>query len=99
RVRERTDRAGEVEIGPGMATRVRRGARPLVPEPLPEAELRALRDATELRPGGGAGLPSRSRANARDARRPQRGSERALSREEEGVDHTLLTAPRATQPQ
>lgn len=99
RVRGRTDGtgAGEVEVGPGMATRVRRGGRPVVPAPLPEAELRALRRATD--PGRGAGGSSRPRANARDARRPQRGGERAFSREEQAVDQPgLPTQPKPPPP-
>jgi hypothetical protein len=85
---------GEVELGPGMATRVRRGSRPVRPEPIPGAQLRGLRDATEL----GAGTRSRPRANALDARRPQRGGERALSRDEQGLDQPLLTPSRPKPP-
>ncbi len=96
RVRGRTDGRGEVEVGPGMATRVRRGGRPVAPAPLPEAELQRLRGATE--PGAGAGASSRPRANARDARRPQRGGERALSREEQAVDQPLSGPGRPKPP-
>ncbi len=96
RVRGRTEGAGtgEVEVGPGMATRVRRGGAPVVPKVLPEMELRSLRQATELG-GGGA---SRSRPNALDARRPQRGGERALSRPEQGLDQPLLSPTRPKPP-
>jgi hypothetical protein len=86
---------GEVEVGPGMATRVRRGSRPLAPQVLPGSELRTLRDATQV--GAGAGS-SRPRANALDARRPQRVGERALSHEEQGVDQPLLTPPHPKPP-
>jgi hypothetical protein len=86
--------AAEVDVGPGMATRVRRGARPALPEPLPEMQLRPLREATQLGSRGG----SRRRANALDARRPQRAGERALSRDEQGLDQPLLTPSRPKPP-
>jgi hypothetical protein len=101
-VRARTDApgVGEVAVGPGMATRVRRGGRPLVPEPLPEAALRALQGATSVRPGAGGGASSQRRPNALDARRPQRVGERAISRQEQGVDQPLLrpTGPKPPPP-
>jgi ferric-dicitrate binding protein FerR (iron transport regulator) len=74
-----------VDLGPGLATRVRRGSRPLAPAPLPEDQLRSLQSATEL--GGRAGYG----ANRIDARRPQRPGERAMSTEEQAVDQPLLT--------
>src|SRR5262245_58490702 len=97
-VRQRADAAGvgEVLVGPGMATRIRRGRRPLAPAPFPEAQLRSLRGLTDAKPGAGAS--SRPRANALDARRPQRAGERALSREESGLDQPLLTPPSPKPP-
>jgi hypothetical protein len=96
-VRASTDApgVGEVEVGPGMATRVRRGSKPLPPVLLPGSELRTLRDATSVRSGAGS---SRPRANALDARRPQRVGERALSHEEQGVNQPLLTPPHPKPP-
>jgi len=86
--------AGEVDVGPGMATRVRRGSRPVVPQPIPAAQLRMLRQATEL--GGGTG--SRPRANALDARRPQRAGERALAPGAQGLDQPLITPQQPKPP-
>src|SRR5262249_38393715 len=47
RVRALVDQPGvaEVDLGPGLATRVRRGSRPLAPAPLPEGQLRSLQAA------------------------------------------------------
>ncbi len=87
RVRALVDTRGaaEVDLGPGIATRVRRGARPLAPAPLPEDQLRSLQRATELGgPAAGGG------ANRLDARRPQRPGERAMSTEEQAVDQPLF---------
>src|SRR5262249_12260005 len=78
---------GEVGAGGGMATSARRGSRPVVPQPIPEAQLRVLRQATELRGGSG----SRPRANALDARRPQRAGERSLAPAAQGLDQPLIT--------
>src|SRR5262249_20991801 len=76
----------EVDLGPGMATRVHRGSRPLAPAPIPQNQLRPLLDATELgRQAGGRG------ANRLDARRPVRPGERATSTEEKAVDQPLLS--------
>jgi hypothetical protein len=88
RVRALVDTRGtaEVDLGPGIATRVRRGSRPLAPAPLPETQLRSLQGATEL---GGRGEAGRG-ANRLDARRPQRPGERAMSTEEQAVDQPLL---------
>jgi hypothetical protein len=85
RVRAVTDPQGkaEVDLGPGFATRVLRGRRPIAPAPLPEQQLRRLEGVTELR-GGAA--KSGGTANRRDARRPQRPGERAQSAEEQAVD-------------
>jgi hypothetical protein len=80
-----TQGAAVVDLGPGLATRVRRGSRPLTPALLPEDQLRSLESATEL--GGRAGRG----ANRLDARRPQRPGERAVSTEEQAVDQPLLT--------
>ena len=87
RVRAVVDTQGtsEVNLGPGFATRVRRGSRPLAPALIPEEQLRSLQKATEL--GGRAGRG----ANRLDARRPQRPGERAMSTEEQAVDQPLLT--------
>jgi FecR-like protein len=87
RVRALVDTQGTavVDLGPGLATRVRRGSRPLTPALLPEDQLRSLESATEL--GGRAGRG----ANRLDARRPQRPGERAVSTEEQAVDQPLLT--------
>jgi ferric-dicitrate binding protein FerR (iron transport regulator) len=74
-----------VDLGPGLATRVRRGSRPLAPAPLPEGQLRSLQSATELGGRAGGGV------NRLDARRPQRPGERAMSTEEQAVDQPLLT--------
>ncbi len=100
RVRASTDAAGvgEVEVGPGMETHVRRGSRPLAPRLAPEAELRTLQGSTNVGPGRGAGSSSRPRANAMDARRPQRGGERAISQQEQGVDQPLVTPPHPKPP-
>jgi ferric-dicitrate binding protein FerR (iron transport regulator) len=99
-VRARSDRpgVGEVLVGPGMATRVRRGGRPLAPEPLPEAQIRALRGATNLRRGPGRGASSRRRPNAADARRPRRVGEGATSPQQQAVDQPLFTPPRPKPP-
>jgi hypothetical protein len=87
RVRSVVDPQGtaEVNLGPGFATRVRRGSRPLAPALIPEEQLRSLQKATAL--GGRAGRG----ANRLDARRPQRPGERAMSTEEQAVDQPLLT--------
>jgi len=75
-----------VDLGPGIATRVGRGRRPLAPMRLPENQLRSLQGATELGArGAGQG------ANRFDARRPQRPGERAVSTEERAVDQPLVT--------
>ena len=79
-----TQGTAEVNLGPGLATRVRRGSRPLAPALLPEQQLRSLQSATEL--GGRVGRG----ANRLDARRPQRPGERAVSTEEQAVDQPLL---------
>jgi len=97
RARLEGDVGDEVEVGPGMATRVRRGRRPLSPRSMAEGRLRALRGATQLGPGAGAAIPSRRRANALDARRPARAGERALTREEQAVDQPLFN-PRRPKP-
>lgn len=86
RVRGRDDTAGEVDVGPGQATRVRRGSRPVRPMTLPESRLRGLRGATQLAPGAGV----RQRVNRLDARRPQRGGQRAFPAEERAVDQPLF---------
>jgi len=75
----------EVSLGPGLATRVRRGSRPLAPAPIPAEQLRSLVGKTELGARAGRG------ANRLDARRPQRPGERAVSAEEQAVDQPLLT--------
>ena len=87
RVRALVDTQGTavVDLGPGLATRVRRGSRPLAPARLPEDQLRSLQSATELAGRAGRG------ANRLDARRPQRPGERAVSTEEQAVDQPLLT--------
>src|SRR5262249_34070086 len=86
RVRSLVDTQGTavVNLGPGLATRVRRGSLPLPPAPIPAQQLRSLQSATEL--GGRAA----SGANRLDARRPQRPGERATSTEEQAVDQPLL---------
>src|SRR5262249_60609213 len=68
RVRSVVDTQGtaEVNLGPGFATRVRRGSRPLAPALIPEEQLRSLRSATELRGRVGRG------SNRLDPPRPQR---------------------------
>jgi hypothetical protein len=94
RVRALVDTHGtaEVDLGPGMATRVHRGSRPLAPAPIPQNQLRPLLDATELgRQAGGRG------ANRLDARRPVRPGERATSTEEKAVDQPLLS-PQSPKP-
>jgi len=87
RVRAVVDTQGTavVNLGPGFATRVRRGSRPLAPALIPEEQLRSLQRATELGRRAGRG------ANRLDARRPQRPGERAMSTEEQAVDQPLLT--------
>jgi FecR-like protein len=93
RVRALVDPRGtaEVDLGPGVATRVRRGSRPLAPTPLAEDQLRSLQGATEL------GRHAGGKANRLDARRPQRPGERAMSTEEQAVDQPLFT-PRTPKP-
>jgi hypothetical protein len=94
RVRALVDTQGtaEVDLGPGIATRVRRGSRPLAPASIPENQLRPLQDATELgRHAAGRG------ANRLEARRPQRPGERAMSTEEKAVDQPLLS-PQSPKP-
>jgi hypothetical protein len=94
RVRSLADTRGTamVDLGPGIATRVRRGSRPLAPAPIPESQLRPLQDATELgQQAGGRG------ANRLDARRPVRPGERATSTEEKAVDQPLLS-PQSPKP-
>ena len=94
RVRALVDQRGvaEVDLGPGLATRVRRGSRPLAPAPLPEDQLRSLQAATEL--GGGA---AGRKPNALDARRPRRPGEAATSAEERAVDQPLIS-PQTPKP-
>jgi hypothetical protein len=94
RVRSLADTRGAaaVDLGPGIATRVRRGSRPLAPAPIPQNQLRPLQDATELgQQGAGRG------ANRLDARRPVRPGERAMSTEEQAVDQPLLS-PQSPKP-
>jgi hypothetical protein len=93
RVRALVDPAGraEVDLGPGVATRVRRGSRPLAPAPLPEDRLRALQNATEL-------FGRRRTGNRVDARRPRRPGERAMSTEEQAVDQPLVVPGRPKPP-
>ena len=95
RVRALVDTRGvaQVDLGPGIATRVRRGQRPLAPAALPADQLRPLQRATELG-GGGAG----GQANRLDARRPQRPGERAMSREEQAVDQPNFVPGNAKPP-
>jgi hypothetical protein len=95
RVRALVDTRGAavVDLGPGIATRVRRGARPLAPAPLPQVQLRSLERATEL--GGAA---AGGGANRLDARRPQRPGERAMSKEEKAVDQPLFVPGNAKPP-
>lgn len=81
------DGAAEVDVGPGIATRVRRGSRPLAPARLPEDRLRSLQRATEL-----GELAKSGSTNKLDARRPQRPGERARSTEEQAVDQPLFKA-------
>jgi hypothetical protein len=99
RVRGRAEAtgAGEVEVGPGEATRVRRGSRPMRPTMLPESRMRGLQGATQLAPGAGAGTGARQRANRLDARRPQRAGQRAFSTEERAVDQPPFN-PRGPKP-
>jgi len=94
RVRALADREGaaQVDLGPGIATRVRRGRRPIAPAPLAENQLRPLLKATEL----GARTSGR-RGNQLDARRPKRPGERAMSSEEQAVDQPLFT-PKTPKP-
>jgi len=87
-----THGAAEVDLGPGMATRIHRGSRPLAPAPIPQNQLRPLLDATEL----GAQTGGRG-ANRLDARRPVRPGERAVSTEEKAVDQPLLS-PQSPKP-
>lgn len=99
RVRGRAEARGvdEVEVGPGQATRVRRGSRPIRPATLPENRMRGLQGATQLAPGAGAGGGVRQRANRFDARRPQRAGQRAFSAEERAVDQPPFQ-PRGPKP-
>jgi hypothetical protein len=93
RVRSLADTQGTaaVDLGPGLATRVRRGMRPLAPAHIPEDQLRSLQDATELGRQAGRG------GNRLDARRPVRPGERAMSTEEKAVDQPLLS-PQSPKP-
>jgi hypothetical protein len=93
RVRSLADTRGTavVDLGPGIATRVRRGSRPLAPAPIPEYQLRPLQNATEL------GRQAGGEANRLDARRPVRPGERATSTEEKAVDQPLLS-PQSPKP-
>jgi hypothetical protein len=101
RVRGRVEARGgeEVEVGPGQATWVRRGSRPVRPRMLPESRMRGLQGATQLAPGAGAGAGAgaRQRANRLDARRPQRAGQRAFSTEERAVDQPPFN-PRGPKP-
>ena len=85
--------AGEVDVGPGQATRVRRGTRPMRPAALPDSRMRSLRSATQLTRGVGA----RQGGNRLDARQPQRGNQRAFSTEERAVDQPPFK-PRGPKP-
>jgi len=95
RVRARADAAGrgEVDVGPGQATRVRRGSRPVRPMMLPEGRLRGLQGSTQLGPRAGAGAGIRQRVNRLDARRPLRSGQRAFPAEERAVDQPLFRPP------
>ena len=88
--------AAQVDLGPGIATRVRRGRRPLAPARLPENQLRPMLNATALGARTGSGRPG----NRVDARRPQRPGERAMSTEEQAVDQPLFkpTTPKPPPP-
>src|SRR5262249_17134920 len=94
RVRALVDTRGAaaVNLGPGIATRVRRGERPQAPALLPENQLRPLERSTEL-----GGAEAGGKANRLDARRPQRPGERAMSREEQAGGQPNL-GPRDAQP-
>ncbi len=97
RVRGRQDPIGrgEVDVSPGRATRIRRGSRPSAPEVLSASRFRRLQGMTQMAPPAGEG--GRRRENRQDARRPQRGGQRAFSAEERAVDQPNYT-PRGTKP-
>ncbi|HXJ36887.1 MAG TPA: FecR family protein [Candidatus Eisenbacteria bacterium] len=96
RVRAATDPEGtaEVLLGPGIATWVRRGSRPVAPAPLAEGRLQGLRRATSI---AASTAGARRGANALDARSPQRGGERAISPEGQAVDQPIFK-PRGGKP-
>jgi hypothetical protein len=73
----------EVRLGPGQATRVRRGGDPTRPFQLPDTEIRSLTDSTTTADKGKDGTAPRFEAEPRVPKRP---ADRAKSPEERVVD-------------
>ena len=95
RVRALVDTRGAavVDLGPGIATRVRRGA---VRSRLRRSR-RCSSGRSRARPSSEAPLRVGG-ANRLDARRPQRPGERAMSKEEKAVDQPLFVPGNAKPP-
>ncbi len=94
RVRSLSDDKGKhaVDLGPGKATRVRRGQFPLVPKVLPQEQLRGLEGATALAAGGTSPTHEFAPAhggssNAVEARKPQRTGDKAVTNEGQVIPH------------
>ena len=95
RVRSVSDAKGAhaVNLGPGNATRVRRGQFPLAPKALPQEQLRGLEGATALAAGGTS--PQREFAPAQrgaspdsaEPRKPQRAGDNAITNEGQVIPH------------
>jgi len=95
RVRSTSDAKGAhaVNLGPGNATRVRRGQFPLAPKALPQEQLRGLEGATALAAGGTS--PQREFAPAQrsaspdsaEPRKPQRAGDNAITNEGQVIPH------------
>lgn len=86
-----------IELGPGAKTTVGRGRFPSRPIPVPELELRRYNAATALRVAGTTPRREFGRAaagiNAKDAKRPVRTGQQAVSPQNQAVNQPILPAP------
>lgn len=95
RVRSTGDAKGAhaVNLGPGDATRVRRGQFPIKPKALPQEQLRGLEGATSLAAGGTSPRrefgPAQRGANPDvvEPRKPQRAGDAAITNEGQVIPH------------
>jgi hypothetical protein len=99
RVRSTSDAKGAhaVDLGPGKATRVRRGQFPLSPKTLPEDQLHGLEGATGLASGGTspthelAPAHRGADANETEAKKPLRSGDKAITHEGQVIPHIPTT--------